>query len=103
VASCQRVGVDPFAWFNDVLSRIGTHTITRLTELLRTTGRPPRRSEIPSLTEARGLSSIGDSRTITALLAHFDTSPPARGTFLSKYGGRTRLLTLVIMRGTRAL
>jgi transposase len=34
VASCQRVGVDPFAWFQDVLSRIGAHTITRLTELL---------------------------------------------------------------------
>jgi hypothetical protein len=34
VASCQRVGVEPFAWFKDVLSRIGDHPITRLTELL---------------------------------------------------------------------
>jgi transposase len=34
VASCQRVGVDPFLWFKDVLSRIGSHPITRLAELL---------------------------------------------------------------------
>jgi transposase len=34
VASCQRVGVDPFAWFKDVLSRIAVHPINRLTELL---------------------------------------------------------------------
>lgn len=34
VASCQRVGVDPFAWLKDVLSRIADHPITRLTELL---------------------------------------------------------------------
>ena len=34
VASCQRVGVDPYAWFKDVLSRIAAHSITRLTELL---------------------------------------------------------------------
>jgi transposase len=34
VASCQRVGVDPFAWFQDVLSRIAAHPITRLAELL---------------------------------------------------------------------
>lgn len=33
-ASCQRVGVDPFAWFKDVLSRIMTHPINRITELL---------------------------------------------------------------------
>jgi transposase len=26
-ASCQRVGVEPFAWFKDVLSRIATHPI----------------------------------------------------------------------------
>lgn len=34
VASCQRVGVDPFAWFHDVLSRIAAHPITRLAEFL---------------------------------------------------------------------
>jgi transposase len=34
VASCQRVKVDPFAWFKDVLSRISDHPITRLAELL---------------------------------------------------------------------
>jgi hypothetical protein len=34
VASCQRAGVEPFAWFKDVLSRIADHPISRLTELL---------------------------------------------------------------------
>jgi transposase len=34
IASCQRSGVEPFAWFHDVLSRIPAHTITRLSELL---------------------------------------------------------------------
>jgi transposase len=34
VASCQRAGVDPFTWFKDVLSRIASHPITRLAELL---------------------------------------------------------------------
>lgn len=34
VASCQRVGVDPFAWLKDVLSRIVTHPINRIAELL---------------------------------------------------------------------
>jgi len=34
VASCQRVGVDPFAWLQDVLSRIADHSISRLSELL---------------------------------------------------------------------
>jgi transposase len=34
VASCQRVGVDPFAWLKDILSRIADHPITRLAELL---------------------------------------------------------------------
>jgi transposase len=34
VASCQRTKVDPFAWFKDVLSRIGGHPINRLAELL---------------------------------------------------------------------
>ena len=34
VASCQRVGVDPFAWLKDILCRIAGHPITRLAELL---------------------------------------------------------------------
>jgi transposase len=34
VASCQRVGVDPFVWLKDILSRIADHPITRLAELL---------------------------------------------------------------------
>ena len=34
VASCQRAGVEPYAWFKDVLSRVAMHPITRLTELL---------------------------------------------------------------------
>jgi transposase len=34
IASCKRRGVEPFAWFRDVLSRIPMHPITRLSELL---------------------------------------------------------------------
>jgi transposase len=34
VASCQRVGVDPFAWLRDVLTRLADHPINRLAELL---------------------------------------------------------------------
>ena len=34
IASCKRSGVEPFAWFRDVLSRIPVHSITRLNELL---------------------------------------------------------------------
>ena len=34
VASCKRSGVEPFAWFRDVLARIPAHSITRLSELL---------------------------------------------------------------------
>jgi hypothetical protein len=34
IASCKRCGVEPFAWFYDVLSRIPAHSITRLGELL---------------------------------------------------------------------
>ena len=34
VASCELANVDPFAWFQDVLSRIGAHSIHQLDELL---------------------------------------------------------------------
>lgn len=34
VASCKRAGVEPFAWFQDVLSRIASHPITALADLL---------------------------------------------------------------------
>jgi transposase len=34
VGSCELAKVDPFAWFKDVLSRIGQHSIQRLEELL---------------------------------------------------------------------
>jgi transposase len=33
-ASCQRIGIDPFAWFKNILSCIAAHPITRLAELL---------------------------------------------------------------------
>ena len=34
VASCELVKIDPFTWFQDVLSRIGAHSIQKLDELL---------------------------------------------------------------------
>ena len=34
IASCKRSGVEPFAWFRDVLSRIGAHPVNRIAELL---------------------------------------------------------------------
>jgi hypothetical protein len=34
IASCKRCDVEPFAWFRDVLSRIPSHSINRLSELL---------------------------------------------------------------------
>ena len=34
IASCKRCGVEPFAWFRDVLSRIPGHANTQLSELL---------------------------------------------------------------------
>ena len=34
IATCKRCGVEPFAWFRDVLSRIPEHSMTRLSELL---------------------------------------------------------------------
>jgi transposase len=33
-ASCPRVHVDPFAWFKDILTRIPSHSINRIAELL---------------------------------------------------------------------
>ena len=33
IASCKQCGVEPFAWFRDVLSRIPAHSVTRLGEL----------------------------------------------------------------------
>jgi transposase len=34
IASCKRNRVEPFAWFRDVLSRIGDHPVNRISELL---------------------------------------------------------------------
>jgi transposase len=34
IATCKRCGVEPWAWFQDVLARIATHSISRLSELL---------------------------------------------------------------------
>jgi hypothetical protein len=34
IATCKRCGVEPFAWFRDVLTRLATHPVTRLAELL---------------------------------------------------------------------
>src|SRR5215469_4384360 len=34
IATCKRCRVEPFAWFRDVLSRIPTHSIHRLSDLL---------------------------------------------------------------------
>ena len=34
VASCERVKVDPFAWFQDVLARIATYPVNQLDQLL---------------------------------------------------------------------
>jgi transposase len=34
IATCKRCGVEPFAWFRDVLARIATHPINRVVELL---------------------------------------------------------------------
>jgi transposase len=36
VSSCELVNIDPFLWFQDVLSRIGEHPVNRLNELLPT-------------------------------------------------------------------
>ncbi len=42
VASCELVKIDPFAWFRDVLSRIGDHPLTGSPNCCPTTGHPPR-------------------------------------------------------------
>jgi hypothetical protein len=34
IASCKRPGVEPVAWFRDVLSHIPPHSITKLSDLL---------------------------------------------------------------------
>src|SRR5207245_11808614 len=34
IATCKRNAVEPFAWFCDVLSRIATHPINKIEELL---------------------------------------------------------------------
>ena len=34
VATCKRNAVEPFGWFRDVLSRIATHPINKIEELL---------------------------------------------------------------------
>jgi hypothetical protein len=34
IASCKWCGIEPFAWFRDVLSRIPAHSIKGLSELL---------------------------------------------------------------------
>jgi transposase len=34
IASCKRCGVEPFAWLRDVLSRVASHPVNRLAELL---------------------------------------------------------------------
>jgi transposase len=40
IAMCKRNSVEPFAWFRDVLSRIATHPLNRLAELLPHTWKP---------------------------------------------------------------
>ena len=40
IATCKRCGVEPWAWFQDVLARISTHSIARLSELLPHRWRP---------------------------------------------------------------
>ena len=40
IASCKRCGIEPFAWFCDVLSRLATHPVNQLAELLPHNWRP---------------------------------------------------------------
>ena len=66
VASCQRVGVEPFAWLKDVLSRIADHPISRLAELLPHNWAPAQAQLFdPSQIGAPALRGAGDSRTLT--------------------------------------
>jgi transposase len=49
VASCKLNGIDPFAYFRDVLSRISTHPMDRIDELLPSNWKPPeKKAEIAS-------------------------------------------------------
>ena len=57
VASCQRVGVEPFAWLKDVLSRISDHPITRLTELLPHNWAPPNSELLKTQSRRTGFRS----------------------------------------------
>jgi len=41
VASCKLNGIDPFAYFRDVLSRISTHPMEKIDELLPSKWKPP--------------------------------------------------------------
>jgi len=34
VASCERVKLDPWIWFRDVLARIASHPVNKLDDLL---------------------------------------------------------------------
>src|SRR5262249_2367445 len=34
IATCKRCGVEPFAWFRDVLTRVATHPVNRLADFL---------------------------------------------------------------------
>jgi hypothetical protein len=34
IATCKHCGVEPFAWFRDVLTRIGTYPVNLLADLL---------------------------------------------------------------------
>jgi len=40
---CELVKIDPFAWFRDVLARIGEHPVRQLDELLPHRGAAARR------------------------------------------------------------
>ena len=41
VASCKLNGIDPFAYFRDVLERVSTHPADKIDELLPNNWKPP--------------------------------------------------------------